>query len=117
VRRKRRSYWGWVFSRCEIGCGGVFHGKIALEAKSTNIALPAELERRITAADAKLHLAIGLFAGDEVMLGQAAAIAGTSQPVFLRELGKRRISVHYDVDELDEDLATVRKIMAGPSAP
>jgi len=80
-----------------------------------NIALPPEIESRMTAATAKLHLAIGLFAGDEVTLGQAAAIAGISQPAFLQELGKRRIAVHYGPDELDEDIATVRK-MTGSSA-
>lgn len=81
-----------------------------------NIALPPDLERRITTADAKLHLAIGLFAGDEVTLGQAAAIAGISQPAFLQELGKRRITVHYGEDEFDEDLATVRRIIADPAS-
>lgn len=75
-----------------------------------DIALPPELERRMTAAEAKLHLAIGLFAGDEVTLGQAAAIAGISQPAFLHELGTRKIPVHYGPKELEEDLGTVERL-------
>ena len=76
-----------------------------------NIALPPEIESRLTGTEAKLHLAIGLFAGDEVTLGQAAAIAGISQPAFLQELGKRKIAVHYGTEELDEDIAVVGKMM------
>ena len=75
-----------------------------------NIALPPEIESRITAAEAKLHLAIGLFAGNEVTLGQAAAIAGLAQPAFLHELGKRKIPIHYGQDELDADIRTMRKM-------
>jgi len=81
-----------------------------------NIALPPEIESRMTATAAKLHMAIGLFAGDEVTLGQAAAIAGISQPAFLQELGKRKIPVHYGPDELDEDIATVRKMTGSVAA-
>jgi hypothetical protein len=45
--------------------------------------------------------------GDNATLGQAAAVAGLSQTGFLRELGKRRIPVHYGADDLAEDLKTV----------
>jgi len=78
------------------------------------ITLPAELERQISREEVALHLAIGLFAGDKVTLGQAAAIAGISQPAFLQELGKRRIPIHYGAEELEQDIATVRKL-AGKS--
>ena len=78
------------------------------------ITLPAELENRISPEEAALHLAIGLFADDKVTLGQAAAIAGLSQPAFLHELGKRRIPIHYGAAELEQDIVTVRK-MAGNS--
>jgi len=44
---------------------------------------------------AALHLAIGLFVTEEVTLGQAAESAGISQTVFLKELGVRRIPIHY----------------------
>jgi len=80
-----------------------------------NIALPPDIENRMTADAARLHMAIGLFAGDEVTLGQAAAIAGLSHPSFLQELGKRKIAVHYGPAELDEDISTVQKLTAGPA--
>ena len=67
------------------------------------ITLPAELEKQISPQEAALHLAIGLFADDKVTLGQAAAIAGLPQPSFLQELGKRRIPIHYGVEELEQE--------------
>jgi predicted HTH domain antitoxin len=52
-------------------------------------------------------LAVGLFVSEEVGLGQAAEIAGISQAAFLKELGARRISIHYGRVELEEDLRVV----------
>jgi len=78
------------------------------------IPLPADIEKRISPEEAALHLAIGLFADEKVTLGQAAAVARLSQPAFLKELGKRQIPIHYGVDELEQDIATVKNL-AGPS--
>jgi predicted HTH domain antitoxin len=61
-------------------------------------------------------LAIGLFAGDKVTLAQAAQIAGISQTLFLRELGKRKIPVHYGLEELEQDIIAVREMTGTTSA-
>lgn len=61
---------------------------------------------------AKLHLAIGAFAAEEVTLGQAAEIAGVSQTELMRELSLRRIPLHYDRAEFAEDLQTIAVINA-----
>lgn len=58
----------------------------------------------------RLATAVGLYASDEVTLGQAAEIAGLSQTEFLRELGRRGICVHYDVEEFEQDLQTLQKL-------
>jgi predicted HTH domain antitoxin len=81
-----------------------------------NIPLPAELEGRISREEAALHLALGLFSEDKVTLGQAARIAGLSQPAFLQELGKRRIPVHYGMEELEQDIAAVREMLGARTA-
>ena len=78
-----------------------------------NVPLPAEFESRISSQEAALYLAIGLFRDDKLTLGQASAVAGISEPAFLQELGKRRISVHYGVKDLEEDIATVKSITSG----
>jgi len=72
-----------------------------------NVSLPEEFEKQFTPDEIRLHLALGLFLGERVTLGQAAAIAGLSQSEFLHELGKRRISVHYGEADLLADIATV----------
>jgi predicted HTH domain antitoxin len=74
--------------------------------------LPPEVEGRLTPESVVLHLAIGLFVAEQVTLGQAARIAGFSQTVFLEELGKRKIPIHYGLDELDADLVEIRRLSA-----
>lgn len=74
------------------------------------LVLPEAVERRLTPAEAALHLALGLFVAEKVTLGQAAEIARISQPAFLQELGRRKIPIHYGPDELQEDLRAVAKL-------
>lgn len=74
----------------------------------TPFALPDEIEERLTADDAAVHLALGLFLDRRITLGQGATIAGMSQSEFLRELGRRRIPVHYEESDARADIATVQ---------
>jgi predicted HTH domain antitoxin len=71
------------------------------------LTLPESVEATLSPQAAALHLAAGLFVSEEVGLGQAAEIAGISQAAFLKELGARRISIHYGRVELEEDLRVV----------
>jgi predicted HTH domain antitoxin len=68
------------------------------------LTLPESVEASLTPESAALHLAIGLFVAEEITLGQAGEIAGISQTAFLKELGARRIPIHYGRAELEEDL-------------
>lgn len=74
------------------------------------LVLPKSLRDRLSPKDGALHLAIGLFVTGEATLGQAAETAGMSQSEFLRELGKRRIPIHYGRDELHADLQAVEAL-------
>ena len=76
------------------------------------LTLPNALAERLSARDAALHLAIGLFVTEEATLGQAAEVAGLSQTDFLKELGRRRIPIHYGQEELEADLAAVESLAA-----
>lgn len=71
------------------------------------LTLPEAVEKRLSPEEAALHLAIGLFVSEEATLGQAAEIAGLTQAAFLKELGRRRIPLHYGMGELAEDLKVV----------
>ncbi len=74
------------------------------------LTLPPSVEQSLSPESAALHLAIGLFVSEEATLGQAAQIAGVTQAAFLRELGKRRIPIHYGPEELAEDLRAVDEL-------
>ncbi len=76
------------------------------------LTLPKPLDKRLSVQDAALHLAFGLFVTEEATLGQAAQTAGLSQAAFLRELGRRRIPIHYGPEELAADLQAVEALAA-----
>lgn len=72
--------------------------------------LPKPLSERFSPQELALHLAIGLFVSEEATMGQAAQIAGLSQSDLLRELGRRRIPIHYGPEELAVDLQAVESL-------
>ena len=62
---------------------------------------------KIDERDVMTDIAIGFYKRDQVSLGRAAEIAGISSPKFLNELGRRRIPINYEVDDLHADVATL----------
>lgn len=61
-------------------------------------------------AELKLEIAIMLFQQDKISLGKARSLAGMSLLDFLREIASRGICIHYDVDEFEEDIQTLRSM-------
>ncbi|MEZ4828814.1 MAG: UPF0175 family protein [Bacteroidia bacterium] len=55
----------------------------------------------------KLLFAIFLFKEEFLTLGQAAELAKLPQAIFQKELGKRKIAVHYGVDEFRQDMKNI----------
>ncbi len=47
-----------------------------------------------------------MFIDKRLTLGQASCIALLSQTQFLKELGKRKIPIHYDIEDFKQDLET-----------
>lgn len=60
--------------------------------------------------DLRLRIAIALFADDIFTLGQAAKFCGLHQIELQRELAKRRIPLHYGVEEYRNDRRTLAQI-------
>jgi predicted HTH domain antitoxin len=60
--------------------------------------------------DALVDIAIGLYKRELVSLGRAAEIASMSSVEFLSELGRRRIPVNYDSDDLLTDIAILKTL-------
>lgn len=64
----------------------------------------------INEEEAKLDFALGLFIDYKATLGQAAKIAHLSQGQFMEELSKRKIPIHYGIEDLEEDLNTITSL-------
>ena len=75
-----------------------------------NISLPDQLMEGIQVNEAELpfELALGLFVDRKATLGQASRLAGVSRPAFIDILGARRIPMHYDEEDLESDLESLR---------
>jgi len=64
----------------------------------------------LTEDQARLDLALGLFVDRRITLGRGAEIAKMTQSDFLKELGRRGIPVHYDVEDFRADLHTLESL-------
>jgi len=65
---------------------------------------------RLTAPELKVELAVYLYTQGRLSIGKARELAGMALWEFRQLLAARRISPHYDVTDLDEDIATLREI-------
>ena len=72
--------------------------------------LPDHLVASVNPRDVLLDLAMGMYAAKHLTLGQAAELCSVSQGELQRELGRRQIAVHYDLDDLAQDLEAAREL-------
>ena len=63
----------------------------------------------LSAAELKQEIAVLLFQKNKLTLGQASKLAEMSQFRFQHLLASRNIPVHYDIKDLEDDLATLQK--------
>ena len=79
---------------------------------AVKIEIPDDLLKGVvlTSTEAVLDFAVGLFTDGRITLGRAARIASMNQSDFLKELGRRRVPVHYTMGDLEADLRVVREI-------
>ena len=64
---------------------------------------------RMTPTELMQELAILLYQKEKLTLGQASKLAKMSQFQFQSLLASRQIPIHYDVEEFEADLKTVRE--------
>ena len=64
----------------------------------------------LTAPELKLELAIWLYAQGRLSAGKARELAGMSLWEFRQVIATRHITTHFDIDDLQDDIATVRRI-------
>ena len=77
---------------------------------TVSIVIPREIlhASRMTSDELKQELALSLFQQGRLSFGKAREMAGMTVARFQQLLGSRGICVHYDVDEYEDDLATLK---------
>ena len=65
---------------------------------------------RLTIPELKVELAVYLYAQGRLSIGKARELADMTLWEFRQLLASRRISPHYDVVDLNEDMATLRHL-------
>ena len=64
---------------------------------------------RLNLSELKVELAVHLYAQRRLPIGKAHELAGMALWEFRQLLGSRRIPPHYDIEDLEQDLATLRE--------
>ena len=65
---------------------------------------------RMTEKELLQEVALALFAREKLTLGQASRLAQTNRIDFQSLLAIRDISLHYDTEELQEDVETLTRL-------
>ena len=80
--------------------------------RETTLQIPQDIldSARLTLDDLRIELAIHLYREGRLSIGKARELAGMSLWEFRQLLAARKISPHYDVEELEEDVATLRRL-------
>jgi predicted HTH domain antitoxin len=66
----------------------------------------------VSEAEVRSEIALALFARDRLTLAQAARLADLPQLDFQKLLAERRIPIHDDVPDLEQDLRTLERLAA-----
>lgn len=81
---------------------------------STTVAIdiPREIlhAARMSPSDVRRELALTLFQQNKLSFGKARELADMNVWQFQQLLASRRIPVHYDIEEYEEDLATLDRL-------
>jgi len=80
--------------------------------ETVSIEIPKEVLHvaRMTPEELRQELAIHLFQQGRLSFGKARELAGMTAWAFQQLLGVRRIPVHYDVEDYEQDLNTLRTL-------
>jgi predicted HTH domain antitoxin len=79
---------------------------------NTTINIPQEIldSARITVPEVKQELALQLYAQGRLSIGKARELAEMSLWQFRHLLAARQIPVHYDVADIEDEIATLQKL-------
>jgi len=81
-------------------------------SKAVAIEIPREISQaaRMSPEELKRELAIHLFEEGKLSFGKARSLAAMTIWEFQQLLGSRGIAVHYDIEDYEEDLETLKRL-------
>jgi predicted HTH domain antitoxin len=81
-------------------------------SETVSIEIPREVLHvaRMTPEELRQELAVHLFQQGKLSFGKAREVAGTTAWAFQQLLGGRGIPVHYDVEDYEQDLKTLKEL-------
>lgn len=65
---------------------------------------------RMTEAEMRQEIAVMLFQKEKLTLAQASRVAGMHRIAFQHLLASRQISVHYGVEDFEQDIKNLREM-------
>jgi len=81
---------------------------------TVTLEIPEELlpggRRPMRPEEVRKHLAVGLYAQEEITLGAAAELAGMSYFDFWQYLARFGLGPSYDVEDLEEDVKALKEL-------
>ncbi len=77
-----------------------------------SIIIPDEIlaATRMTESELKQEIAVMLFQKEKLTLAQASRLAGMTRIAFQHLLASRQISVHYGVDDFEQDIKNLQEM-------
>lgn len=77
-----------------------------------DIIIPDEIvsATKLSATELKLEIAIMLYKQERISIGKACKWLEMNLIEFRRELGKRGLTINYDVEDFESDLKTLRSL-------
>jgi predicted HTH domain antitoxin len=74
--------------------------------------IPDELVKSsgLSESELLLELIVLLFQQEKITLAKASRLTGMTQIQFQRLLAERKIPVHYDIQDLHEDIANLKDV-------
>lgn len=81
-------------------------------SSTISIEIPREVihAARMTPKELRRELAISLFQQGRLSFGKAREMAGMTVWAFQQLLASREIPIHYDVEDYEEDLTTLKEL-------
>ena len=77
-----------------------------------SLTIPDEIiqSTRMTIPELTQEIAVMLFQKEKLTLGQASRLADMSQFQFQHLISARQIPLHYNEDDLDDDIKTLKEL-------